>query len=177
MRPCRSALQRAEEAARRPQQPGRDHRPASRRRPQAAVPHDRLPPQQGRRAGQGAIRSNTIPNRSARIALLHYADGEKRYILAPDGLKAGDEVMSGPDAPPSVGNCLPLRNIPLGMTIHNIELQPGRGGGCAARPASSATLGGPRGRLGADHSAQRRNSPRARRPAGPRSARSATPTT
>ena len=68
------------------------------------------------------------PNRTARIALLHYVDGEKRYILAPHGLKAGDTVMSGPDAPPTVGNCLPLSKIPLGMAIHNIELQPGRGG-------------------------------------------------
>jgi large subunit ribosomal protein L2 len=68
------------------------------------------------------------PNRTARIALLHYADGEKRYILAPVGLKAGDKVQSGPDAPASLGNCLPLAKIPAGMTIHNIEMQPGRGG-------------------------------------------------
>jgi large subunit ribosomal protein L2 len=80
------------------------------------------------------------PNRSARIALLHYVDGEKRYILAPQGLERGAEVQSGPDVPPAVGNCLPLRNIPLGMTIHNIELQPGRGG-CLCRSAgTSATL-------------------------------------
>ncbi|MEX0677720.1 MAG: 50S ribosomal protein L2 [Pirellulales bacterium] len=80
------------------------------------------------------------PNRSARIALLHYVDGEKRYILAPGGMKQGDEVQSGPDAPPAVGNCLPLRNIPLGLSIHNIELQPGRGG-CLCRSAgTSATL-------------------------------------
>ena len=65
------------------------------------------------------------PNRSARIALLQYEDGEKTYILAPDGLKAGDEVISGDEAEPRVGNCLPLRKIPLGMTIHNLELQPG----------------------------------------------------
>src|SRR5579863_9517803 len=57
------------------------------------------------------------PNRSARIALIHYVDGDKRYILAPNGLNAGDQIMSGPDAPPSVGNCLPLRSIPLGMAI------------------------------------------------------------
>ena len=80
------------------------------------------------------------PNRSARIALLHYADGEKRYILAPHGLKAGDQLMSGPDAPPTVGNCLPLRNIPLGMNIHNIEMQPGRGGVLCRSAGSSATL-------------------------------------
>ena len=65
------------------------------------------------------------PNRTARIALLHYVDGEKRYIIAPDGLKAGDKVMSGDDAPPTVGNCLPLTKIPLGTAIHNIELQAG----------------------------------------------------
>ena len=68
------------------------------------------------------------PCRTARIALLHYADGEKRYILAPEGLDAGDQVMSGPSAEPKVGNCLPLSRIPLGTTIHNIEMQPGRGG-------------------------------------------------
>jgi large subunit ribosomal protein L2 len=80
------------------------------------------------------------PNRSARIALLHYVDGEKRYILAPLGLKAGDQVQSGPDAPPSVGNCLPLKNMPLGTTIHNIELQPGRGGRLCRSAGVSATL-------------------------------------
>ncbi len=80
------------------------------------------------------------PNRSARIALLFYADGEKRFILAPEGLKVGQEVQSGPDAPPEVGNCLPMRNIPMGLPIHNIELQPGKGG-CLCRSAgSSATL-------------------------------------
>ena len=68
------------------------------------------------------------PCRTARIALLHYVDGEKRYILAPEGMVAGDEVMSGPGAEPKVGNCMPLSRIPLGTTIHNIEMQPGRGG-------------------------------------------------
>lgn len=67
------------------------------------------------------------PNRSARIALLHYRDGEKRYILAPDGLKVGAVLMSGPDAEPIVGNALPLGRIPLGLPIHNIELVVGRG--------------------------------------------------
>jgi large subunit ribosomal protein L2 len=80
------------------------------------------------------------PNRSARIALLYYVDGEKRYIIAPHGLKDGDRVLSGPDAPPSVGNCLPLKNIPTGMTIHNIELQPGRGGVLCRSAGTSATL-------------------------------------
>jgi large subunit ribosomal protein L2 len=80
------------------------------------------------------------PNRSARIALLHYKDGEKRYILAPDGLTTGAQIMSGPDAPPSPGNCLPLRNVPLGMAVHNIEVQPGRGGKLCRSAGSSATL-------------------------------------
>ncbi|MFI5454001.1 MAG: 50S ribosomal protein L2 [Isosphaerales bacterium] len=68
------------------------------------------------------------PNRSARIALVQYEDGAKRYILAPDGLKAGMIVVSGPDAEPRLGNCLPLAKIPTGLTIHNIEMQPGGGG-------------------------------------------------
>ena len=80
------------------------------------------------------------PNRSARIALLFYADGDKRYILAPDGLKKGDQVQSGPDAPPSLGNCLPLKAMPPGATIHNIELQPGQGGVLCRSAGTSATL-------------------------------------
>jgi large subunit ribosomal protein L2 len=68
------------------------------------------------------------PNRTSRIALLHYLDGEKRYILAPVGLKVGDRVQAGPDADIRVGNALPLKNIPTGTTIHNIELEKGRGG-------------------------------------------------
>ncbi|MCO5171768.1 MAG: 50S ribosomal protein L2 [Planctomycetes bacterium] len=68
------------------------------------------------------------PNRTARIALLHYADGEKSYILAPLELQAGMMVMSGPQAEPRVGNCIPMRYIPTGLVIHNVELQPGRGG-------------------------------------------------
>ncbi|MBC8351749.1 MAG: 50S ribosomal protein L2 [Planctomycetes bacterium] len=80
------------------------------------------------------------PNRSARIALLHYVDGEKRYILAPDGLKAGDRVQNGPEAPPTLGNTLPLKNIPLGTTIHCIELLPGRGGRMCRSAGTNATL-------------------------------------
>lgn len=68
------------------------------------------------------------PNRTCRIALLHYNDGEKRYILAPKGLSVGNKVMSGPEADILPGNCLPLRNIPLGTLVHNIELQPAKGG-------------------------------------------------
>jgi large subunit ribosomal protein L2 len=80
------------------------------------------------------------PNRSARIALLHYADGEKRYMLAPVGLKVGDRVVSGPDAPIRVGNALPLRDIPLGTEIHNIELYPGKGGQMVRAAGASAQL-------------------------------------
>jgi large subunit ribosomal protein L2 len=68
------------------------------------------------------------PNRTARIALVHYADGDKRYILAPSGLKVGDNVSSGPEAELKNGNALPLTSIPTGMMVHNIELNPGRGG-------------------------------------------------
>jgi large subunit ribosomal protein L2 len=68
------------------------------------------------------------PNRSARIALLHYVDGEKRYILSPNGLKVGDLVSAGSQAPIRPGNALPLENIPLGSSVHNVELQPGKGG-------------------------------------------------
>ena len=67
------------------------------------------------------------PNRSARIALVFYADGEKRYIVAPNGLQVGATIMSGPDAAPDLGNTLPLENIPVGTVIHNIELRPGQG--------------------------------------------------
>jgi large subunit ribosomal protein L2 len=80
------------------------------------------------------------PNRSARIALLFYADGEKRYILAPLGVKVGDTVISGPDAPIRTGNALPLRNIPTGTQIHNIELRPGKGGQLVRSAGGSAQL-------------------------------------
>lgn len=80
------------------------------------------------------------PNRSARIALLHYVDGEKRYILAPLGLSVGDTVISGPDAPIRTGNALPLRNIPVGTQIHNIELRRGRGGQLVRSAGAAAQL-------------------------------------
>jgi large subunit ribosomal protein L2 len=80
------------------------------------------------------------PIRTARIALIQYTDGEKAYILAPDGLKAGDVVGSGPKAEPRIGNCLPMANIPLGMSVHNIELQVGRGGQICRSAGCSATL-------------------------------------
>jgi large subunit ribosomal protein L2 len=80
------------------------------------------------------------PNRSARIALLHYADGEKRYILAPVGLTVGQTVVSGPEADIRPGNALPLENIPSGTTIHNIELRPGKGGQMVRSAGAAAQL-------------------------------------
>ncbi|WP_029421877.1 50S ribosomal protein L2 [Alicyclobacillus macrosporangiidus] len=80
------------------------------------------------------------PNRSARIALLFYADGEKRYIIAPLGLKVGDVVMSGPDADIRPGNALPLANIPVGTVVHNIELKPGKGGQLARAAGAAAQV-------------------------------------
>jgi large subunit ribosomal protein L2 len=80
------------------------------------------------------------PNRTARIALLFYADGEKRYIVAPDGLKVGDTVVSGKTAAPNVGNTLFLSDIPLGTVIHNIELKPGKGGAVARGAGTYAQL-------------------------------------
>ncbi len=80
------------------------------------------------------------PNRSARIALLHYADGEKRYILAPVGLEVGQTVVSGPEADIRPGNALPLENIPAGTTIHNIELRPGKGGQMVRSAGAAAQL-------------------------------------
>jgi len=80
------------------------------------------------------------PNRSARIALLNYADGEKRYIICPVGLKVGSKIVSGPDADILVGNALPLRNIPPGTTVHNIELKPGKGAQMARSAGAQAQL-------------------------------------
>ena len=80
------------------------------------------------------------PNRSARIALLHYVDGEKRYILAPNGLKVGDMVESGPEADIKVGNALPLKNIPVGTMIHNIEMKIGKGGQMVRSAGTAAQL-------------------------------------
>ncbi|MBV8070723.1 MAG: 50S ribosomal protein L2, partial [Acidobacteriaceae bacterium] len=80
------------------------------------------------------------PNRSARIALLHYVDGEKRYIICPVGLEVGRTVSSGPDADILVGNALPLKNIPAGTVVHNIELKPGKGGQMARSAGAQAQL-------------------------------------
>src|SRR6202012_4244743 len=85
------------------------------------------------------------PNRSSRIALISYLDGEKRYILQPIGLKIGQTVMSGPDADILVGNALPLKNIPAGTTVHNVELRPGKGAQMVRSAGSSAQLGAKEG--------------------------------
>jgi large subunit ribosomal protein L2 len=80
------------------------------------------------------------PGRSARIALLEYPDGEKTYIIAPKGIKVGGKLMSGPTAAPEVGNCLPLRNIPVGLPIHNLEMMPGKGAKMVRTAGSFAML-------------------------------------
>jgi large subunit ribosomal protein L2 len=86
------------------------------------------------------------PNRSARIALLYYADGEKRYIIAPEGLKVGSKVVSGVGADPVLGNCLKLKNLPLGSIVHNIELHPGKGGSMCRGAGTYAQLLGREGK-------------------------------
>ena len=80
------------------------------------------------------------PNRSANIALVLYADGERRYILAPKGVQAGDAIQSGADAPIKAGNALPMRNIPVGATVHNVELKPGKGGQLARSAGAYAQI-------------------------------------
>ena len=85
------------------------------------------------------------PYRTCHIALLHYTDGEKRYILAPNGLKKGDTVVSGERVEPKVGNCMPLANIPVGMDVHNVELHPGQGGKMVRAAGASARLGAKEG--------------------------------
>lgn len=80
------------------------------------------------------------PNRTSRIALLHYVDGEKRYILAPDGLKVGDKLMSGPNSEIKIGNALKIKDLPLGSFIHNVELKPGKGGQLGRSAGSSIQL-------------------------------------
>src|SRR5437879_4917054 len=80
------------------------------------------------------------PIRTARLALLEYKDGEKRYIIAPKGIHVGARLMSGPDGPPELGNSLPLKSVPIGLSIHNIELTPGRGGQIVRSAGGAATL-------------------------------------
>ena len=85
------------------------------------------------------------PNRSAHIALICYTDGEKAYILAPKGLKAGDKVQSGPQSPIKAGNCLPFKNIPIGSVVHNVEMKPGKGGQIARAAGASVQFVGKEG--------------------------------
>src|SRR6185312_10597826 len=80
------------------------------------------------------------PRRTARLALLQYKDGEKTYIIAPNGLSVGQKLMSGPAAAPETGNCLPLKTIPVGIPIHNIEITPGRGGQMVRTAGGAATV-------------------------------------
>ena len=109
------------------------------------------------------------PNRTARIALLHYADGEKRYIIAPNKLEQGDRIETGPGADIKPGNNLPLRNIPVGTVIHAIELRPGGGAKIARSAGASVQLVAKDGPYAAAASALRRNPQR--RPALPRDGR------
>jgi large subunit ribosomal protein L2 len=87
------------------------------------------------------------PNRTSYIALLHYADGEKRYIIAPNGLKVGDKIMNGSGSEIKVGNCLPLKEIPLGSFIHNVEMKPGKGGQLGRSAGSSLQLMAKEGKM------------------------------
>lgn len=87
------------------------------------------------------------PNRSANVALLHYLDGEKRYILAPVGLEVGEKVVSGESVEVRLGNAIPLKNIPVGVQVHNVELTPGRGGQIARSAGGSATLAAKEGKF------------------------------
>ena len=91
------------------------------------------------------VRLEYDPNRSARIALLHYADGEKRYILAPQGLAVGDSVQSGPQVDVRIGNALPLMEMPLGVVVHNVEIKPGKGAQLARSAGASAQVMGREG--------------------------------
>ena len=103
------------------------------------------------------------PNRSVFIALIEYEDGEKSYILAPNGLKVGATVVNGPNSPPDLGNCIPLANIPTGLEIHNIEMNPGQGGKLVRSAGGVGRLGSREGRVGGRHSPIRRNAARSQR--------------
>ena len=125
-------------------------------------------PEQGRRAGQGRAAVEYDPNRNCRILLLHYLDGEKRYILAPKDVKVGDRSSRGQGSEIRPGNALPLRYIPVGTTVHNVELQPG-GGGKMARSAGTARPARRQGRrLRHPAPAEHRDAPRADRLPGHR---------
>ena len=123
----------------RPQQSGPHDLASSRRRTQAPAARDRFQAHPRRRAGKVAALEYD-PNRSANIALLHYADGRKSYILAPDGLKVGDKVESGAQADIKPGNALQLKNIPVGTIVHAIEMKPGAGAQLARGAGTQAQL-------------------------------------
>jgi large subunit ribosomal protein L2 len=125
---------------RRPRSAGASHVVVARRRPQADVPHHRFQAGTSATSRRRSRRCEYDPNRSSRIALLTYADGEKRYIIQPAGLKVGDTIVAGANVDILTGNALPLRNIPLGTQIHNVELRPGRGGQIARSAGSSVQL-------------------------------------
>ena len=123
------------------------------------------------------LRLEYDPNRSANIALVQYEDGEKRYILAPVGLKAGDKVISSAAADIKPGNCLPMANIPVGTIIHNIELHPGKGAQLVRSAGTCRSADGQGGRRRPDPYALRRGAHRPHSTARPPSVRSATSTT
>ncbi len=116
------------------------------------------------------------PNRSAHLALVLYADGERRYILAPKGLQAGDPVMSGTEAPIKAGNALPLRNIPVGSTVHCVEMKPGKGAQIARSAGASVQLAAREG-ITPRCACARARCARCMWTAAPRSVRSATAST
>ena len=157
---AREVAGRGQEAHRRTQQHGPGFVAVPRRRGQAGLSRDRFQARQvGIPAKVAAIEYD--PNRSARIALLNYADGEKRYIIAPVGLEVGRTVTSGPEADILIGNALPLKNIPAGTVVHNIELRPGKGAQMARSAGAQAQLVSQRRRHRAAETALRRNPPRA----------------
>jgi hypothetical protein len=125
---------RVAEQDRRTQPPRPHHHPSQGRWPQAALPHHRLQARQGRHRRRSSA-SSTIRTAPRTSRCCCYADGERRYIIAPKGSKVGDQLMAGRDAPIKVGNTLPLRNIPIGSTVHCIEMKPGKGAQLARAPA------------------------------------------
>jgi large subunit ribosomal protein L2 len=123
----------------RPQQQRSHHDSPQGRWSQAPLPRGRFRAQQGRHPGK-VERIEYDPNRTAHIALVCYADGERRYIIAPRGLEVGATILSGAEAPIKAGNTLPIRNIPVGSTIHCIEMLPGKGAQIARSAGTSWTL-------------------------------------
>ena len=138
--PARSVAARAADAERRPQQQRPHHDAPQGRRPQAPLPRRRLRAQQGRRSRPRSSASSTTRTARAHIALVVYADGERRYVIAPRGLEVGSTIVSGAEAPIKAGNTLPIRNIPVGSIIHCIEMLPGKGAQIARSAGTPCTL-------------------------------------